>query len=240
MGYKVTSMMQFFNTYSEITITVMPFLMRGFVETLRISFFALVAGSALGFTIGLIRSYKIPLIHSVLGIYIHFLRGTPFLVQLYMFYFMLPNTGIEWLSWDSQTAAFLTLTIYTSCYVAEIVTGAINSVARSQWEAASAIALNNYQTMRLIILPQALRLIIQPMSGVYVIIIKSTAIISVVGIAELTRQGEQLIISYPNHLLYIYGLIAAIYFLYCYPVLRFAKWLEVHIRKRTAHSSEPA
>ncbi|HLR12049.1 MAG TPA: amino acid ABC transporter permease [Burkholderiaceae bacterium] len=222
-------MLELFITYFDVTRVVMPFLVRGFLETLRISFFAIVAGSLLGFVIGLIRSYRPPIITGLLGLYIHFLRGTPFLVQLYLFYFVLPSTNISWLSWDSHTAAFITLTCYTSSYVAEIVTGAIRSVAREQWEAAAAIALGRYQTMRRVILPQALRLIIQPMSGVYVILIKSTAIVSVVGIAELTRQGEQLIITFPNHLLYIYSLIAIIYFLYCYPVLRFAEWLEKRI-----------
>lgn len=222
-------MMEIFDTYLDVTRTVMPFLMRGFLETLRISFFAIIAGSVLGFAIGLLRAGRLRLINALLGLYIHFLRGTPFLVQLYLFYFVLPNTGVAWLSWDSQTAAFVTLAVYTSSYVAEIVTGAIKSVPRDQWEGAAAIALSRTQTMRLIILPQALRLIVQPMSGVYVILIKSTAIVSVVGISELTRQGEQLIITYPHHLLYIYGLIALIYFIYCYPVLRFARWLETRI-----------
>lgn len=222
-------MMELIAPYIDVTRVVMPFLVRGFIETLRISFFAIIAGSVLGFAVGLMRTYRLPLINAILGLYIHFLRGTPFLVQLYLFYFVLPSTGVSWLSWDSETAAFVTLAVYTSSYVAEIVTGAIRSVPREQWEAASAIALNRYQTMRLVILPQAMRLIVQPMSGVYVILIKSTAIVSVVGIAELTRQGEQLIITFPNHLLYIYSLIAIIYFLYCYPVLRFARWLEVRV-----------
>ena len=75
------------------------------------------------------------------------------------------------------------------------------------------------------ILPQALRLIVQPMSGVYVMLIKSTAILSVVGITELTRQGEVFIITFPAKSLFIYAMIAAIYFLY-YPLLRLANWLE--------------
>lgn len=234
----MTAMMELLTTYADVTRIVMPFLLRGFVETLRISFFAIVAGSLLGFVIGVLRSRRLPLIHTLLGLYIHFLRGTPFLVQLYLFYFVLPNTGVSWLSWDSQTAAFVSLTVYTSSYVAEIVMGAIRAVPRAQWEAAGAIALGRIQTLRLVVLPQALRLIIQPMSGVYVILIKSTAIISVVGIAELTRQGEQLIITFPNHLLFIYGLIAAIYFLYCYPLLRFARWLETRVGGVKLHTLE--
>ncbi len=222
-------MLELITPYIEVTRVVTPFLVRGFLETLRISFFAIIAGSLLGFAVGLLRVYRLPLINALLGLYIHFLRGTPFLVQLYLFYFVLPGTGVAWLSWDSETAAFVTLAVYTSSYVAEIVTGAIRSIGREQWEAAAAIALNRYQTMRLVILPQAMRLIVQPMSGVYVILIKSTAIVSVVGIAELTRQGEQLIITFPHHLLYIYSLIALIYFIYCYPVLRFARWLETRL-----------
>lgn len=222
-------MIESLEPYLHVTRVVMPFLLRGFVETLKISFVAILIGSLIGFLIGVLRSQRMPVINAVLGLYIHILRGTPFLVQLYLFYFVLPNTGISWLSWDSQTAALVALSVYTSCYVAEIVTAAIVAVPRGQWEGAATVGLSRLQTLRLVILPQALRLIVQPMSGVYVTLIKSTAIVSVVGIAELTRQGEQLIVTFPNHLLYIYGMIAAIYFLYCYPVLRFARWLEGRI-----------
>ena len=64
--------------------------------------------------------------------HLHVLRGTPFLVQLYIFYFVLPSTGIELLHWESGTAAFVSLSVYTSCYVAEIVSGAIRAVPRGQ------------------------------------------------------------------------------------------------------------
>jgi polar amino acid transport system permease protein len=77
-----------------------------------------------------------------------------------------------------------------------------------------------------VVLPQALKLTVPPMSGVYVMIIKSTAILSVIGISELTRQGEISILRFPRDVLFIYGLIAAMYFVYCYPVLRFARWAE--------------
>jgi polar amino acid transport system permease protein len=147
-------------------------------------------------------------------------------VQLYIFYFVLPSSGIELLHWDSGTAAFVSLSVYTSCYVAEIVMGAIQSVPRGQTEGAMTLGLRPLQILRLVILPQAMRLIVQPMSGVYVMLIKSTAILSVVGITELTRQGEVFIITFPAKSLFIYGMIAAIYFIYCYPLLRLANWLE--------------
>ena len=213
-------------SYLSTAGVVLPFLLKGFWETLKISFFAIIAGSLLGFVIGVVRSYRIRGLHQLLGLYIHVLRGTPFLVQLYIFYFVLPSSGIAWLHWDSATAAFVSLSVYTSCYVAEIIRGAIEAVPRGQTEGAMTLGLKPLQILRLVILPQALRLIVQPMSGVYVMLIKSTAILSVVGITELTRQGEVFIITFPAKSLFIYAMIAAIYFLYCYPLLRLANWLE--------------
>ncbi len=222
--------------YLSTAVTVMPFLLKGFLETLKVSFVAIIAGSALGFVIGVLRSYRIRVLHQLLGLYIHVLRGTPFLVQLYVFYFVLPSSGVVWLEWDSDTAAFVSLSVYTSSYVAEIVMGAIQAVPRGQTEGAMTLGLKPLQILRLVVLPQAMRLIVQPMSGVYVMLIKSTAILSVVGITELTRQGEVFMITYPSKSLFIYALIALIYFIYCYPLLRLANWVE----KRVAGSLAPA
>jgi polar amino acid transport system permease protein len=215
--------------YWSITTSLLPFLWKGFLETFYISLVAIAAGSALGFLIGLVRSQRVPVLNGLLAIYIHVLRGTPFLVQLYVFYFVLPNTGVSWLSWDSRTAAFVSLSVYTSCYVAEIVKGAIDAVPRGQSEAATALGMTRLERLWYVVLPQALKLTVPPMSSVYVMIIKSTAILSVIGISELTRQGEVSILRFPRDILFIYGLIALIYFIYCYPVLRFARWAEQRV-----------
>jgi polar amino acid transport system permease protein len=212
--------------YWTITTSIFPFLWKGFIETLYISLVAIVAGSLIGFFIGIVRSQRIPVLNSLFGLYIHVLRGTPFLVQLYVFYFVLPNTGVSWLSWDSITAAFVALSVYTSSYVAEIVKAAVDAVPHGQSEAATALGMNRLERLWHVVLPQALKLTVPPMSSVYVMIIKSTAILSVIGISELTRQGEVSILRFPRDILFIYGLIAFMYFLYCYPVLRFARWAE--------------
>jgi polar amino acid transport system permease protein len=212
--------------YWTITTSISPFLWKGFIETLYISLVAIVAGSLIGFFIGIVRSQRIPVLNGLFGLYIHALRGTPFLVQLYVFYFVLPNTGVAWLSWDSITAAFVALSVYTSSYVAEIVKAAVDAVPHGQSEAATALGMNRLQRLWHVVLPQALKLTVPPMSSVYVMIIKSTAILSVIGISELTRQGEVSILRFPRDILFIYGLIAFMYFLYCYPVLRFARWAE--------------
>ena len=120
----------------------------------------------------------------------------------------------------------MALSVYTSSYVAEIVKAAIEAVPRGQSEAATALGMTRLERLWHVVLPQALKLTVPPMSGVYVMIIKSTAILSVIGISELTRQGEISILRFPRDVLFIYGLIAAMYFVYCYPVLRFARWAE--------------
>ncbi len=214
------------NQYYTVFLKLLPFLTLGFVQTLKYSSASILIGSALGFVIGLLRSERLPVIDQVLALYIHILRGTPFLVQLYVFYFVMPNTKIAWLQWDAGTAAIVALSIYTSSYVSEIVSSAIATVPEGQRNAAMALGLTHMQTLRLIILPQALRLMIPSMSGVYVMIIKSTAVLSVVAITELTRQGQNMIQLTPRHVLFVWVVVAAFYFAYCYPVLRFARWTE--------------
>ncbi|MET0531602.1 MAG: amino acid ABC transporter permease, partial [Microvirga sp.] len=156
--------------YWSITISLFPFLWKGFVETLYISLVAIVVGSLIGFVIGVVRSQRVPVLDGLFGLYIHTLRGTPFLVQLYLFYFVLPNTGISWLSWDSITAAFVALSVYTSSYVAEIFRAAIDAVPRGQSEAATALGMTRLERLWYVVLPQALKLTVPPMSGVYVMI----------------------------------------------------------------------
>ncbi|HEY4193033.1 MAG TPA: amino acid ABC transporter permease [Mesorhizobium sp.] len=212
--------------YVDVTLSILPFLWSGFIQTIWISLVAIAAGSILGFVIGVVRSQRVPVLHQLFGLYIHILRGSPFLVQLYVFYFVLPNTGIEMLQWSSEMAAFVSLSVYTSSYVAEIIMGAIDTVPRGQWEAATSLGLKRIPILCLVVLPQALKLAVPPMSGVYVNIIKNTAILSVIGISELTRQGEISIMRFPRDVLFVYGLIALIYFIYCYPVLRFTRWAE--------------
>ncbi|TPJ39991.1 amino acid ABC transporter permease [Mesorhizobium sp. B2-6-5] len=212
--------------YLDIVVAILPFLWTGFVQTFWVSLIAIVVGSVLGFLIGVVRSQRVPVFHQLFGLYIHMLRGTPFLVQLYVFYFVLPNTGIDALQWSSEMAAFVSLSVYTSSYVAEIVMGAIDAVPKGQWEAATSLGLRRVPILCLVVLPQALKLTVPPMSGVYVNIIKNTAILSVIGISELTRQGEISIMRFPRDVLFVYGVIALTYFAYCYPVLRFTRWAE--------------
>ena len=210
----------------EVIWATMPFLVEGLWMTFKISIITIFAGSLLGALIGLLRTLDVRAISATLGIYIHTLRGTPFLVHLYVVYFVLPATKIPLLQLEAFPAAVIALSLYTSTYVAEIVRAAIQAVPRGQTEAARAVGMTAIQCMWHVVLPQAVKLMIPPMGGVYVIIIKGTSIVSVVGIAELVRAGEHAAQRHPSQLLAIYGVVALMYFVYCYPVLRLARWAE--------------
>jgi polar amino acid transport system permease protein len=210
----------------ELINGLMPFLIDGIWVTFKISIIAILFGSILGYLLGLIRTLGYRISSALIGFYLHIFRGSPFLVQIYIIYFVLPSLDIEWLKFDSFTAAIVSLSLYTSSYVTEITASAIKAVPKGQQEAAQSCGFSTLQALFYIILPQSMKLMIPPMAGVYVIIIKNTAILSVIGISELTRQGEVAILRLPNDIMFIYALIAFMYFIYCYPILRFSAWAE--------------
>jgi polar amino acid transport system permease protein len=215
----------------EVIRSTMPFLLEGLWITIQISLIVIVIGSFIGFNVGVVRAEKVPVLSLVFGGYIHVLRGTPFLVHLYFIYFMLPATKISWLQFEAFTGAVIALSLYTSTYVAEIVRAALEAVPRGQTEAARSVGMTKLQSLWYIVLPQAIKMMIPPLGGIYVIIIKGTSIVSVIGIAELVRAGEHAAQRNPSFLLMIYGLVALMYFLYCYPILRLARWAESKLGK---------
>jgi polar amino acid transport system permease protein len=210
----------------KVLEAIMPFLLEGLWMTFKISLITILCGSALGFVVAILRMVGGWAVSTTLGLYIHALRGTPFLVHLYIIYFVLPTTGISWLQLEAFPAAVIALSLYTSTYVAEIVRAAIEAVPKGQSEAARSTGMTGLQCMWYVVLPQALKLMIPPMGGIYVIIIKGTSIVSVIGIAELVRAGEHATQRHPRELMVIYGMTALLYFAYCYPVLRLARWAE--------------
>ncbi len=210
----------------DVIWTTLPFLLDGLWMTVKISLITIICGSILGAVVGMLRTVGGRPVSATLGLYIHVLRGTPFLIHLYVIYFVLPSTGISWLQLEAFPAAVIALSLYTSTYVAEIVRSAIQAVPHGQGEAARSVGMTAVQCMWHVVLPQAVKLIIPPMGGVYVIIIKGTSIVSVIGIAELVRAGEHATQRHPRELMVIYGMTALLYFVYCYPVLRIARWAE--------------
>lgn len=220
----------------ELTLQTMPFLLEGFLNTILISLVAIFFGSLVGLVLGLFRTVGPRYLSNLIGLYVHLVRATPFLVQIYIVYYVLPTTGWSILDMSNFAAAVVALTIYTSSYTAEIVRGALEAVPKGQWEAASAVGMTMRQRLLNVILPQAWKLTLPPLAGVYVLVIKGTSILSVIGVVELMRQGEDAIHRHPAHIMWILFLCATLYFLYCFPILRGIRYMETRIGMRGARS----
>lgn len=204
----------------------MPFLLEGLWMTVRVTLLGICFGTLLGGIVGIARALGPRPLFWLLGAYIHLWRGTPFLCQIYIVYFVLPKTGVAWLQFESFQASVVALTIYSSSYIAEIVRAAINAVPRGQIEGARAVGMTAGQGLRYVIAPQALRMVLPPLGGVYVIMVKVTAVLSVIGTTELVRQANLVIQRDPANIMPIFLVVAALYFVFCYPLLRLTQWAE--------------
>lgn len=204
----------------------LPFLLSGLWVTVQITLLGIVCGTVLGGTVGVGRALGPKPLFWLLGAYIHLWRGTPFLCQIYIVYFVLPRTGVSWLQFESFDAAVVALTIYSSSYIAEIVRAAIEAVPRGQREGALSVGMSPGQTLRYVVLPQAMRMVLPPLGGVYVIMVKVTAVLSVIGTSELVRQANLAIQRDPANIMPIFVIVAALYFVFCYPLLRLTQWAE--------------
>ena len=202
--------------------------------TLLLSAIAFVGG-AVGATLLLLWRYGAPKIgQRATTIYIQFFQGTPLLLQLFLIFFGLPMLGIEV---SPLLAASVALTLYASAFLAEIWRGCVDAIPRGQWDASASLGMKFVIRMRLVILPQALRIAVPPTVGFLVQLVKSTALASIVGFDELTRSA-QIVSNATFQPLQIYGLAALIYFLICYPLTYASRRLERHLRLQS-HNSKP-
>jgi len=190
--------------------------------TVLLSLVSFITGGAVGLLLLVMRVSKSRVMRSLVRLYIEVFQGTPLLLQLFIVYFGLPLLGIDVSPW---MAATLGLTFFTSAYLAEIWRGCVEAVPRGQWEASASLAMNYFEQLRHVILPQAARIAIGPTVGFGVQAIKDTALVSIIGFAELTKAGTQISNATFRPFL-VYGLVALIYFALCYPLTRYARALQ--------------
>src|SRR5690606_27352422 len=198
------------------------FLLQGAVWTICLSLIAFIGGGVAGGVVALLRISSMAPVRWLSYLYVQVIQGTPLLVLLFVAYFGLSIAG---LTLSGLAAAGISMIIYVSAYLGEIWRGCIESVAKTQWEAAECLALTRTQRLRLVILPQALRIATPPTVGFMVQIIKNTSLASIVGFVELVRAGQLINNSIFQPFL-IYLLIAGIYFAMCYPLSAWSRRLE--------------
>lgn len=204
--------------------------LRGTLRTIQISILSMMLASTLGLVLALCRLYGNRFLSRLALAYIEFIRGTPLLVQLYLIFFGLPNLPVvgDYLRLPQMWAAVLGIGLNYAAYEAEIYRAGIMSIPRSQMEAGLALGLSRSQTVRLVILPQALRLVMPPVTNDFVALFKDTSIVSILGLTELTQTFRMTSTSTQRFL--GFALVTAlIYFALSYPVSKFARSLERRI-----------
>ncbi|WP_287496120.1 amino acid ABC transporter permease [Pandoraea sp. CB10b_02] len=190
--------------------------------TLVLSALAFVLGSAGGFLVMLARISPRRWLRLPAQVFIEAIQGIPLLILLFIVYFGLSVYGFEL---PAIVAAALALMVYTSAYLGDIWRGCVQAMPRAQWEAAECLSFSRWQTLRLVIIPQAVRLSLPPTIGFLVQIIKMTSLASVIGFVELTRAGQIINNSIFQPFL-VFSLVGVFYFLLCYPLSRWSSLLE--------------
>src|SRR5262249_17052355 len=206
------------------------YLLQGAAWTVGLSLVAFAGGGLVGLLVALCRVAPAKPLRLLTAGYVQLVQGTPLLVILFMTFFGLPALGLKI---SPLAAAAASLTVYVSAYLGEIWRGAIESVPRAQWEAAECLALTRAQRMRLVVLPQAVRIATPPTVGFMVQIVKNTSLASVVGFVELARSGKILHTAVFEPFL-VSLIIAALYFAMCYPPSRWSQRLEQRGARRHA------
>lgn len=191
------------NLFSDIVL-------EGVWMTLRLSVLGMAIGAALGVAFALVRLAKAWPIKLVGLAYIWFFRGTPLIVQIVFWFFAFPQVWPEWMPWDGQMSPFstavLALAINEGAYMTEIVRAGIQSVDSGQAEAARSLGMTYPVTMRRIILPQALRVVIPPTGNEFISMLKNSSLVSTISVSELFLVAK---LQYSSTLLYFEWLIIA-------------------------------
>jgi len=194
----------------ERIINLLPLLWDGLQTTLILTAISLGAATVVGVIMGFLRAYNIFPLSYFVYIYEKVLRGIPLLVIFLILWLVPPEFGFRI---DRFNAAILGLALRSAAYQAQIFRGAINSIPQGQIQAAKSIGMSRMKGIRHIVLPQVLRLSIPGWSNEFTIVLKDTSIALAIGVTELMRRGDQLVVLHSDIALEIFLVVAAIYFI---------------------------
>ena len=178
-----------------------PLLSAGLIFTVPLTLITFVLGILLGFLVALARLYgPVPLV-ALVRFYVWLVRGTPLLVQLFLIFYGLPSAGIVL---DAFTAAVIGFTLNIGAYSSEIIRATLAAIPKGQWEAAYSIGMNWPQVMWRVILPQAARIAVPPLSNTFISLVKDTSLAAAVTVPELFQAAQRLAsVTYEPLILYV-------------------------------------
>lgn len=212
----------------KFAITAVPIILNGLRLTMLIAVFGITLGFVLGLLAGAARCCKNRIAYDIAGIYIAIIRGTPLLVQAMYLYFAIPimlNFNLP-----SLPAGILAIGLNSGAYIAEIVRGAIQSVDAGQYEAGICLGLSKMQINKGIIFPQALKIMLPSLGNQFIISVKDTSILTIIGVAEMTHQAARAVSS-TFRTVEIYTTLAIMYFLLCTLLSAALKQVERKMKK---------
>lgn len=184
---------QSFGDFLDYVLLILPNLLRGALVSVELFILTLLLALPLGLPFALGSNSRIPPLRWLCKTYIWIFRGTPLMLQLFFFYFFLPIIS-KWMNihvlLDGFTTAVITFVLNYAAYLAEIYRGGIESIDRGQYEAAKSLGLSRKQTMFGIILPQMVKRVLPPVTNEAITLIKDTALVYVIGVAELMKAAR--------------------------------------------------
>jgi general L-amino acid transport system permease protein len=200
----------------------------GLPLTLLLSVFGLTAAYPLGVVLALGRQSRLPVVKSLCVIYIELIRGVPLISLLFMSSVVFPLFLPEGVTLNKIFRAQVAIILFTAAYIAEVVRGGLQGMNKGQYEAAESLGLNYYQTMRLIILPQALKIVIPPTVSILISAFKDTSLVVIIALYDLLKTTQS-VLSDPKWMGYsteAYIFISLIYFVCCFFMSNYSRRLE--------------
>ncbi|MBM7615702.1 amino acid ABC transporter permease [Alkaliphilus hydrothermalis] len=171
----------------EFITTYYQFFLSGTINTVLLAFFSVLGGTMVGVILALMKLSEKKPVKFLASAYIEFVRGTPLLVQLFLIYYGLPHIGIDL---PDMVAGIFAVSLNSGAYVAEIIRGGIQSIDKGQMEAGRSLGMSYKMTMKEVIIPQAFKNILPALGNEFIVIIKESAIVSVIGIHELMYKTD--------------------------------------------------
>jgi len=205
----------------------------GLPVTLILATFGIALAFPLGVLLALGRRSEMPAIKVICVTYIELIRGVPLISLLFMASVMLPLFLPEGMTIDKLLRALIAIVMFAAAYVAEVVRGGLQAIPKGQYEGADSLGLTYWQKMRLIVLPQALRIVIPPLVGIFISMFKDTSLVVIIGIFDLTLAAKAALSdpAWQGFGVEVYVFISAIYFVFCYSMSKYSQALEKRLAK---------
>lgn len=204
--------------------SLQPMLEGAIMNTIPLTLISFIVGLILAVLTALARISEVKVLRGIAGVYVSAIRGTPLLVQLFIIFYGLPNVG---LTLDPFISAVIGFSLSVGAYASEIIRAAILSIPKGQWEAGYSIGMTYAQALKRIILPQAARVSVPPLSNSFISLVKDTSLASLVLVTEMFRRAQE-IASRNYEFLLVYTEAALIYWVICF----FLSLLQQYMEKR--------